>query len=178
MRPALILGCVLVGAAATFLSLHREAPRTPSLASATTPAVKAATVSAQTAAHDPRPARDPASKLTHLMQTGDVVGLQKTARSWFEADPAAMREWLDAQPSFARLQPVLIQIAQDISASGQPAEALKWAELLDEGPDRDHTLFEIYAMGRRHGSFSDAELRASPFTPRQIDDLLSGAADD
>jgi len=120
----------------------------------------------------------PSEKIKRCCAAGDIVGMQTVASKWFADDPVAVRDWLETQKSLNSLQPVLIQIIKDISAAGSPADALKWAELLETGPDRDQTLFEIYATGRRYRSLSDEEIRAAPFSSKQIDDLLSGAADD
>ena len=121
---------------------------------------------------------DPPAKITNHIAAGDIVGVQTVVSEWFAADPVAVRDWLESQKSLKSLQPALSQIAKDISASGSPADALKWAELMEPGPDRDQTLFGIYATGRRYRSLPEDQIRAAPFPPGRIDDLLSGAADD
>lgn len=117
-------------------------------------------------------------RIERCIATGDTLGMQSLFSKWFDRDPVAVRDWLQSQKSLKPFQPALVQIARDISAAGSPADALKWAELLEPGPDRDQALLEIYATGRRYRSLSEEEVRRAPFPPRQIESLLSGAADD
>lgn len=123
-------------------------------------------------------ARDPAAAIARHIGNRDIVGLQTVVSKWFAEDPAAVRDWLESQKSLESLQPALVQIAKDVCAAGSPADALKWAELMETGPERDQTLFEIYATGRRYRFLTEDEIRAAPFPPGRIDALLSGAADD
>lgn len=126
-----------------------------------------------------RPAKESLpDSINHCISVGDPVEMQIIVSRWFEDDPVAVRDWLETQKSLKSLQPAIIRIAKDVSAAGNPADALKWAELLESGPDRDQTLLEIYASGRRYGSLPLDAIRSAPFPPEQIDALLSGAADD
>lgn len=120
----------------------------------------------------------PPERINHCISTGDAVEMQIIVSRWFEDDPVAVRDWLETQQSLKPLQPALIQIAKDVSAAGHPADALKWAELMESGPDRDQTLLEIYASGRRYGSLPEEVIRSAPFPREKIDALLSGAVDD
>jgi hypothetical protein len=109
---------------------------------------------------------------------GNLIGMQTAVRDWFAQDPLSVRDWVGSQKSLKSLQPALVQIANDVTDAGSPAEALKWAELMESGPERDQLMFKIYATGWRYRSLSENEIRAAPFPPERIEFLLSGAADD
>jgi hypothetical protein len=121
---------------------------------------------------------DRKGNILHLLAAGEDRAVQTAICEWFSADPVAARDWLASQPSLESFQPALSQIATNIAESGSPVEALQWAELLDEGPARERTVFEIYALGRRYHWLSDEQIRSAPFPPERVETLLSGAADD
>ena len=124
------------------------------------------------------PPTDYAEELRRLSTSGDSLAVQIALTNWFAADPEAARDWLGTQPTFTGLQKALAQIATDMATEGQPINALEWAELLDSGPHREETIFQIYAKGRRYQSFTEEQIRAAPFSPERIAMLLSGAGDD
>jgi|GEM_PF-5528735 len=121
---------------------------------------------------------DPAAQIARCKAAGNFIGMQTTVRDWFAKDPLAVREWVASQKSLKYLQPALVQIANDVTDAGSPADALKWAELMESGPERDQLMFKIYATGWRYHLFSEEEIRAAPYPPERIEFLLSGAADD
>lgn len=121
---------------------------------------------------------DPAAQIARYKAAGNFFGMQTVVRDWFAEDPLAVRDWVGAQKSLKHLQPALIQIANDVAYSGSPVDALKWTELMECGPERDELVFKIYAVGHRHHSLSEEEIRAAPYPPERIEFLLSGAADD
>jgi hypothetical protein len=183
IKPSVLTGCAVLASAAAFVFLSlRATPPAPDHPAAnrrfTSRPEHPSTAQARASRESLPAAMDPPTKITRYIAAGDVVGLQTVVSKWFAADPVAVRDWLESQQSLKSLQPALVQIAKDISAAGSPADALKWAELLENGPDRDQTLFEIYATGRRYRSLSEDQIRAAPFPPGRIEDLLSGAADD
>ncbi len=126
----------------------------------------------------PVPPADRKANILRLLAAGEDLAAQAAISEWFSADPAAARDWLEMQPSLAGFQPAISQIAKDIAESGHPVQALEWADLLEKGPDRERTVFGIYATGRRYHWLSEEQIRAAPFPPKRIEDLLSGAADD
>ena len=121
---------------------------------------------------------DPAAQIVRYKAAGNLIGMQTAVRDWFASDPLALRDWVASQKSLKNLQPALIQIANDVTDSGCPADALKWAQLMESGPERDELTFKIYAAGWRHHLLSEQEIRAAPYPPERIEFLLSGAADD
>lgn len=181
IKPVVLTGwAVLASAAGIFCLNMREVRPTPEVQHGPPRPRSRFHRSPAALAEPPLPpgSNNPPAQIARHIAAGDVVGLQKVVRKWFAADPVAVRDWLASQKSLASLQPALVQIARDISAAGSPADALKWAELMANGPEREQTLFEIYATGRRYRSLSEDEIRAAPFPPERIDDLLCGAADD
>ena len=183
-KPPIIAGWALLGIAAWFAMLPRESPSIPDAPLPRT-RVSGSGHSGFSTPAMPRGTRpslnngvDPPPEVFRQLVAGDDPGLQAAVSAWFAVDPLSVRKWLEAKPGIPRLQPVLSQLAKDIAASGKPVEALRWAERLQSGPERDQTLFEIYATGRRYRWLSDEAIRAAPFPPKQIEDLLSGAADD
>gem|GEM_PF-3452544 len=125
-----------------------------------------------------RPPEDRRENIRHLLLKGQVLAAQTAISEWYTADPAAAVDWLEMQPSWAEYQPAISQIAKEMAEAGYPLDALKWAELLEEGENREEIIFEIYATGRRYNWLTDDQIRAAPFSSRKIDALLSGAADD
>lgn len=126
----------------------------------------------------PTPPADWKANVLLLLAKGEVLSAQVAISEWFSADPIGARDWLEAQPALADFQPAISGIARNIAEAGHPVEALEWAELLESGPEREQTIFQIYATGRRYHWLSDEQVRAAPFAPEKITDLLSGAADD
>jgi len=126
----------------------------------------------------PRSPADRKAHVQHLLQDGKVLEAQTAISEWYTADPDAAGAWLENQPSWEEYQPAISQIAKEIAETGYPLEALEWAKLLNTGENREQTIFAIYAIGRRYNWLTDEEIRAAPFSPKKVEDILSGAADD
>ncbi|MBK1815896.1 hypothetical protein JIN84_09720 [Luteolibacter yonseiensis] len=124
------------------------------------------------------PPEDRRGNVLRLLAAGEDRMAQTAICEWFSTDPSAAREWLESQPSFENFQPAISIISKNIAESGSPADALAWAGLLDEGPVREQTVYEIYAIGRRYHWLSDEQIQAAPFSPDRVAALLNGAADD
>lgn len=190
MKPIVLVGSavVILGAAGAFLIVRVGSSAPPTIVSGPFKKPRMPDIVPESTSLAPdsenfpealgRAPADRAANIASLLTAGDHFTLQLAMLDWFAADPAAAIDWLDRQPSFAVFQPALAQIAKDVASSGYPAQALEWAELLETGPDREQTIFEIYATGRRYRSLSDDQIRAAPFSPEQIAHLLSGAVDD
>jgi hypothetical protein len=133
---------------------------------------------------EPKNFREPSSvdllqsKLPLVNHPSDVAALNFALAAWFDADPAAARDWLARLDSLDLYQPALTMIVGKIAQAGDLAHALAWAALLTPGPEQEQSLFDIYALAARNHRFSEAELRAAPLPPARIDELLSGAAGD
>lgn len=182
-----VMVCLAVAGVSVFLGFREDHPSAPRSADASprkksrvrSLPVPPAAVGGFTGTLVPAPPpADRKENILRLLAAGEFLLAQAAISEWFTADPAAAAAWLEAQPSFADFQPAISQIAKDMAESGYPEEALEWAELLEQGADRDQTIFRIYATGRRYHWLSDEQIRAAPFPPKQIADLLSGAADD
>jgi hypothetical protein len=121
---------------------------------------------------------DHPARIAALLKSGSDSDLQSAVAEWFEADPAAVGEWLDEQPSLAPLQGSLAGIASRIAQAGDPQRALEWAAPLEAGSLKEQTLFDIYALGRRSGAVSEDQVRNAALPPDRIEQLLSGAPGD
>lgn len=124
------------------------------------------------------PTIDHPARIAALLKSGNQAELDNAVSEWFEADPAAVREWLDEQQSLTPLQSSLAGIANRIAQAGDPQLALEWAAPLEAGPLKEQTLFDIYVLGRRSGTVSEAQVRDAPLPPERIAQLLSGAPGD
>lgn len=183
MKPIVLAGWAVLAFAAGFVFLNlRAVPSARDISSSdrrfTSRPQEPAPAEARSSRKSLALLADPRAQIARHIAARNAVGIQTVVRKWFADDPNMLLGWLESQKSYQSLQPALAQVAKDISASGSPADALKWAELMEIGPDRDQALFEIYATGRRYRSLTEAQIRAAPFPPERIDALLSGAADD
>ncbi|HVJ45284.1 MAG TPA: hypothetical protein VM511_02790 [Luteolibacter sp.] len=104
--------------------------------------------------------------------------LNDAVEAWFEADPAAAREWIASIENLEPLEPAIARISAAIGRTGEAALALQWVELLQPGPEKDRSLHDIYALAARNRQLTDEQLRAAPLPPEEIERLLSRTADD
>jgi hypothetical protein len=197
MKPAIILlaSCAMIAA---FLALrpagHPEqeaAPqltRNPRSSSRPVPFWHSAVVPEPRTSRLPLPevvAGNPeASRVDHpaevarLFNTGETDALNFALAAWFDADPAAARDWLGAREMLEPFQTALGMIAGKIAGDGDPSRALEWAALLPPGPEQEQALFDIYVIAARAHQFTEAELKSAPLPPERIRELLSGAPGD
>lgn len=184
MKPFVLIGggsvLLVIALAVLFQTADTSAPLSRQPSQETSPSRRAekarppTRISSET---DTRPL-DFADEINRHLTSGDSLAAQIALTNWFAADPEAARDWLGTQPSYSALQQALAQIATDMATEGQPMNGLEWAELLEDGPHREETIFQIYAKGRRYHSLTDEQIRAAPFSPERIALLLSGGADD
>lgn len=124
------------------------------------------------------PPVDYPENVARIAAAGDPFLLNQAVADWFEADPAAARDWLATRSSLDDFEPALIRIAGHIARSGDGAQALDWTAILPDGPEKNQLLFDIYSFAARSHQFTADQLRAAPLEPDQVARLLGGAADD
>ena len=124
------------------------------------------------------PPADHPARIRDAIAVGDDAALTRATVAWFEADPAAVRDWLVSQPTLEALQPALAGIAVQLAEHGHTGNAIEWAATLDHDEDRNEALFTIHALGLRNGSISPEDLNDLDLPGEMIDELAGGAAGD
>ncbi|MFC7336542.1 hypothetical protein ACFQY0_05075 [Haloferula chungangensis] len=121
---------------------------------------------------------DHVALLTQAIEGMDRAAIQSAALAWYRHDPQATRDWLAAQPSLDDLQPAISYIVHEISENGDLDAAIEWSALIDEGPAREDTIFEIHALALRNGLITKDQIKLELIAPSRRAELLSGAAGD
>jgi hypothetical protein len=121
---------------------------------------------------------DHPARITRAISENDLPTIQSAVLSWFERDPAAARDWLATQPTYADLEPAISYIAHKVSEQGDLGTGIKWSALLPEGTLRDDTLFNIHALALRNGRITPSEINLDMIPSHRQAELLSGAAGD
>lgn len=121
---------------------------------------------------------DHPARIARAISQNDHPAIQSAALSWFEQDPAAARDWLATQHTYADLQPAISYIVSKISEKGDLDTAIEWSALLTAGTLRDDTLFDIHALALRNGDLQPSEIQRDLIQKSRLDELLTGAAGD
>lgn len=122
--------------------------------------------------------RDYAAELQQWSQAGNVTAMNETLVLWFQSNPNAVTDWLNAAPELEPLAPAMAQVAEQLAGEGQGEVALVWADSISDDGRRREARLRVFARQARHGGMTEAALKAAGLNAEEVRQVLSGALTD
>lgn len=126
----------------------------------------------------PAPTRDYAAELQEWSQAGQVTAMNETLVLWFQSNPNAVTDWLNAAAELEPLAPAMAQVAEQLAGEGQGDVALVWADAIPDDGRRREARLRVFARQARHGGMTEEALKAAGLSAEEVRQVLSGALTD